>query len=373
MPFTVRPVITGRDREAFLRLPWRIYEDDPRWTPPLLADQRKFFDPARNPFFDHAEVALYLAFDSSGQPAGRIALTVDRAHNEFHSERTGFFGFFESIDDPRAGHCLLDHARQWFKDKGLAKMAGPMNLSTNHECGLLVEGFESLSMLGIPYNPPRYQEILEGWGLAKSKDLLSLFLDPKVVPEYLTRAMVRIDKRNRFTLRSFRMDRFTDELDILWDIYNSAWERNWGFVPMTRKEFLFAAEEMKAIVQPEFCFIAEVEGQPVGFSLTLPNINPLLKKMNGRLFPLGWLHFLRGKKNIDSFRVITLGIKKPFRRMGIDVAFYHATYKRLVEITASLVEMSWILEDNIPMLEPIRRIGGTVYKRHRIYERNLND
>lgn len=373
MGVTVEPVITRQGREVFIRFPWRIYEDDPRWTPPLLADQRKFLDPEKNPFFEHADVSLFLALDGGGQPVGRIALTVDRAHNEFHSEQAGFFGFFEFVDDPRVGRSLLDHARQWFQEKGLTKIIGPMNLSTNHECGLLVEGFDQPSMLGIPYNPPRYQEVLESWGLAKAKDLLSLYLFPNVVPEYLNRAMARIEKRKRFTLRSFRMGRFQEELEILWDIYNTAWERNWGFVPMTQKEFHFAAEEMKSIVLPELSFIAEVEGKAVGFSLTLPNINPLLKKMNGRLLPLGWLHFLRGKKNISSFRVITLGIKKPYRRMGIDVAFYHATYKRLTKIDALLVEMSWILEDNIPMLEPIRRIGGKEYKRHRIYERNLND
>jgi len=373
MPYAVKPVTHPRDREAFIRLPWRIYENDPRWTPPLLADQRKFFDPARNPFFEHAEVALFLALDAAGRPAGRIALTVDRAHNDFHAEQTGFFGFFEAVDDPRAGRCLLDHARQWFKSRGLLKMAGPMNLSTNHECGLLIEGFDSLSTLGIPYNPPRYQEILEGWGLKKARDLVSLSLVPTAVPEYLERAVARIARRNRFSLRPFSMDRFEAELDLLWEIYNSAWEKNWGFVPMTRKEFLFAANDMKAIVRPGLCFIAEVEGQPAGFSLTLPNINPLLKELDGRLLPFGWLRFLLGKKRIDSFRVITLGIKKPFRRMGIDVAFYHATYRELVKIRASQVEMSWILEDNIPMLDPIRRIGGKEHKRHRLYERHLDD
>jgi len=373
MPLTVKPVASRQDLETFIRFPWQVYDGDLCWTPPLLADQRKFFNRAINPFCEHADVALCLAVDASGRPVGRIALTADRAHNAFQSERTGFFGFFEALDEPGVAACLLDHARQWMRERGLRKMLGPMNLSTNHECGLQVDGFERPSMIGIPYNPPRYQKLLEEWGLVKAKDLLSLYLVPKVVPEYLERAVARISQRNRFHLRSLRMDRFQEELDILWDVYNTAWEKNWGFVPMNRNEFLFAANELKAIANPRLCFVAEVDGEPVGFSLTLPNINPVLKKMNGRLLPFGWLRFLCGKKNIGSFRVITLGIKKPFRRMGIDVALYHATYKEVARIRASLVEMSWVLEDNTPMMAPLLRIGGKEYKRHRIYERQLDD
>jgi hypothetical protein len=185
--------------------------------------------------------------------------------------------------------------------------------------------------------------------------------------------MGRIGKRNRFTIRTFRMDSFTKELDILWDIYNSAWDRNWGFVPMTQKEFLFAAEDLKQVVEPDLCLIAEVAGEPIGFSLTLPDINLIFKKLNGKLFPLGWVHFLLNKNRINTYRTITLGVKKRYRRLGVDVAFYHATFKELVRRKSPILEMSWVLEGNKSIIEPIKRIGGTIHKRHRIYERKCND
>jgi len=337
-------------------------------------EREKFLDTKTNPFFEHAEVDFFLALGGNGKPVGRIAFVVDHAYNTFHSEEVGFFGLFESIDDQDVASRLLNAAYERCRAKGLKKLLGPMNLSTNHECGLLVEGFDRSPMLGITYNPPYYLSLLEKWGLTKAKDLLCLKIGPFVkMPEYLDRAMVRIEKRNRFSVRCLRMDQFHKEIDILWGIYNSAWERNWGFTPMTCGEFSFAADEMKHFIQPEFCFIAEIKGEPVGFSLTLPDLNQVLKTLDGKLFPFGWARFLMNRRKINSCRVLTLGVKKKFQRLGIDVSLYHKTYQRCLDQKVALCEMSWILEDNQAILAPLHRMGADIYKRHRIYERTCEN
>ncbi|MFQ5450621.1 MAG: hypothetical protein ACE5E9_08310 [Nitrospinaceae bacterium] len=369
MNLELKKVSSEQDKKKFIRLPWAIYNDNPLWVPPLLVERKKFLDPQINPFFEHAEVELYLVHSTGGEPVGRVALIGDRAYNEFHSENVGFIGMFECIEDQAAANLLLDTAHDWCRSRGFQKMMGPMNLSTNHECGLLVEGFDIPPMIGIPFNPPYYPDLFTQWGMVKAKDLLSLKLHPKKIPDYLERAMAKIRKRGHFTLRHLRLNRFDQEIDILWEVYNSAWSRNWGFVPMTRKEFGFAAKEMNRIILPDLCFVAEVKGQPAGFSLSLPNINQALKSMNGKIFPFGLVKYHLNKKKIDGYRVLTLGVKKNFQNMGIDVGFYYETYKWLAQNQAALIEMSWILEDNRAMLGPIRRIGGKVYKRHRIYER----
>jgi hypothetical protein len=248
---------------------------------------------------------------------------------------------------------------------------GPMNLSTNHECGLLIEGFDSPTMFGIPYNPEYYKKHFEAWGLQKAQDLVAFKMDPIQIPDYLKHAAVKLKQRNRFTVRCLNLDRFEKEISILWDIYNSAWSRNWGFVPMTRKEFEFSAREMKSIVQPEFCLIAEVKGEPAGFSLALPDVNQVFKQLDGRLFPFGWARFLWQKNKIDAYRVPMLGVKKKFRRLGIDAWFYHETLRLFVEKKIKWFEMSWLLADNKSIVDPMHRMGGQIYKRHRIYERSI--
>ena len=279
---------------------------------------------------------------------------------------------FECVNDTKVSTLLLDAVEQWCRKRKMSRIRGPMSLSINHECGLLVENFDDAPVLGIPYNPPYYADLFTSWGLQKIKDLISLDLQLIRVPEYLERAVSLIQKRNRFSIRCLRLDRFDEEMDVLWEIYNSAWESNWGFVPMNHKEFLFTAREMKPVVDPRLCLIAEVQGEPAGFSLTLPDVNQALKPMKGKLFPFGWLKFILGKRKINRSRVITLGVKKKFQRLGIDAFFYHATYKQLMEMNIFRVDMSWVLEDNQAMIGPIEKIGGVSYKRHRLYERNIN-
>ena len=371
MGFELVKVETRQDLERFIRLPWKIYNDHPCWVPPLIRERKQFLNPDINPFFENAEVDLFLAMDADRSPVGRIALVHDHNYQELYSEPVGMFGMFEAVDDSNLFDFLLDKAHQWCEEKGFVRLIGPMNLSTNHECGLLIEGFDSPTMFGIPYNPEYYVKHFESWGLKKSKDLLAMRLDIVKVPDYLEQVAVKLKARNRFTVRPMDLDRFDKEVAILWDVYNSAWSLNWGFVPMTQKEFEFSAQEMKAFVRPEFCLLAEVDGESAGFSLALPDVNQALMKMNGSLFPFGWARFLWKKNKIDACRIPVLGVKKKYRRLGIDAWFYYETYKIFLKNNIKWCEMSWLLEDNKSILDPMYRIGGQIYKRHRIYERPI--
>ena len=371
MSLKLNEVKSAAELDRFIRLPWKIYKNYPCWVPPLISERKKFLNPRINPFFENAEVQFFLAEDDRGDALGRIALVHDQIYQENYSRSTGIMGMFESVDDENVSRFLFDHAKDWCKEKRFDKLIGPLNLSTNHESGLMVEGFDLPPMLGIPYNPDYYINHFENNGFRKSKDLVSFKLDLTAIPEYLKAAAEKLEKRGRFNLRPLNLARFEEELKIIWEIYNSAWEKNWGFVPMNFKEFKFVAEEMKSFVNPDVCLIAEVKGEPAGFSLALPDVNKILMGLNGHLFPFGWAKFLWKKNAIDSYRVLTLGIKKKFRRLGIDAYMYFDMYKKFLNKKVKHCEMSWILEDNTDILVPILKIGGTKYKRHRIYERTF--
>ncbi len=372
MSLKIAEVKSAAELDQFIRLPWKIYQEHPCWVPPLISERKKFLDPKINPFFDRAQVKLFLAYDANDIPLGRIALIHDRPYQEHYSEKTGILGMFETIDDKNVSRLLFDRAKEWCQENGFDRLIGPMNLSTNHECGLMVEGFDMPPMLGIPYNPEYYEKHFREWGFSKSKDLVSFRLDLIKIPEYLENAALKLKKRGRFNVRHFNLSRFEDELKIIWDIYNSAWDMNWGFVPMSQKEFEFAAREMKSFVKPDYFLIAEVKGEPVGFSLALPDVNQVLIELDGKLFPFGWAKFLWEKNKIDAYRVLTLGVKKKFRNLGIDAYMYYETYKKFMDNNIKWCEMSWMLEDNEDILEPMFKIGGTIYKRHRIYERTFS-
>ena len=371
MSIVLKKVESASETRHFIRFPHQIYSPASPWVAPLDSERKAFLNPETNPFFDHADVEYYLALAGSGETLGRIAAVVDRDHNQFHKEKTGFFGMFECVNDPQPAALLLDAAERWCRDRGMDRMRGPMNLSINHECGLLVDNFDDPPVLGIPYNPPYYVDLFHQWGLKKIKDLISFHIHLTDIPEYLQRAVPLIQKRNCFTIRNFKVEQFEKEIDVLWEIYNSAWETNWGFVPMNRKEFTFTAREMKTVMDSRLCYIAEVGGEPAGFALTLPDFNQVLKNMRGKLFPFGWLKFILGKSRINRHRVITLGVKKQYQRLGIDAVFYFKIYKQLLEMKKPCVETSWVLEDNQAMIGPIERIGAVLYKRHRLYERNF--
>ncbi|MEI9478383.1 MAG: N-acetyltransferase [Deltaproteobacteria bacterium] len=367
----VEEVKTKQALSAFIRFPWTIYKNDRYWVPPLIKDQRSKFSPT-HPFHSHAEMILFLA-KKNGQVIGRIAGIIDRHYVEFHQENLGFFGFFESIRDPEVADILLSKVRDWLKSRGMEKMAGPMNPSTNEECALLIEGFDSSPVLMMTYNPPYYASLLEGWGLKKAMDLYAYFLpETSFSRERLFRITERIMKREpRLRLRPINLRRFDAELTIVKEIYNDAWSKNWGFVPLTDAEIDFMAKTLKPLVVADLVIFAYLGEEPIGFSVGLPDYNEVLKHLNGKLGPLGLLKFLYYSRKIHTLRVMLLGIKQAFQKKGIEVLLYVESLKRGTAKGYWQAECSWILESNPPMQHGLEAMGGKRYKTYRIYETTL--
>ena len=368
----VTPVRSSVDLKAFINLPWVIYRNDPHWVPPLRSDLKKRLDKSRYPFFDHAEVEFLIA-RREGRVVGRIAAIKNDAHIDFHQEQVGFFGFFESINDPEVAAALFSHAAQWLRERRLEVMRGPVNYSTNDDCGLLIKGFDSPPAILMSYNPPYYPNLIEDFGFEKAKDLLAYEITDEVqVPERLERTVQWIKKRKKITIRPLVKKQIHQEIQRIKEIYNSAWEKNWGFVPMTDREIDYMAEELIQIVDPDLLLFAEIEGEPVAFILALPDFYVALKHTNGRLFPFGLLKLLWHKRKIDTARVLTFGIKEKYRQQGIDALMYYEVYKIGVAKGYRRGEMSWILEDNILMNRAAENMGATLYKRYRIYDYPLS-
>lgn len=370
----VTPVRSSGDKLAFIRMAYSIYQGDPNWVAPLEMERKDFLDPKKNPFFEFGEVELFLA-RRGGQVVGRIAAVKDPHYNEFHGTNEGFFGLFECIDDAGVARALFDAASQWLRSKGFNKVLGPMNFSTNQEVGLLVEGFTPPAIL-TTYNPPYYAALIEANGFTKAKDLFSFELSSSVQPpEKVARIAEKIRQREGVTVRPVNLKNFEAEVSLIKGIYNAAWEKNWGFVPMTDHEFDHLAREMKQIVRPELVLIAEVKGEPVAFSMTLPEANEALKAANGRLttfgLPIGLAKLLLASRKIRRLRLVTLGIKEGYRRRGLDAILYLDTLRTAHQLGYEGGEISWTLEDNHLVNRAIESMGGKRSKTHRIYERPL--
>lgn len=374
----LKPVQTKADWEAFIDLPFKLYKDFPAWVPPLRIAVRDVLDVNKNPFFRHAFMHPMLAV-RDGEVIGRVVGVIDETHNKFHDEKTAFFGFYECVDDQTVSNLMMDEVAKWAKSKGMTTLRGPMSPSTNHECGLLVENFTDPPTVMMTFNPPYYAKLLENWGLAKSKDLFAYDIDSrKRFQDRLLAHAERLKKRGRITIRQVNMKKFDEEINTILDIYNDAWEKNWGFVPMDPVEFRHMAKDMKAILDPRLLLIGEADGKPVAFSLTLPDVNQaIIKIRNGKLLPFGLLKLLwytkgPGKKIMNRCRVLTLGIKKSHRESGIGALMY-VEYHKIAPIYGYPVgEASWILEDNIPMNKALTNMCGERTKVYRIYDKALN-
>ena len=370
----VRELPPGASLKPFMDVAWRINAGDPCWVPPLRLSLATLLDRRKHPFHQHADVAYFLA-ERDGTAVGRIAAIVNHRHNDFHEDRTGFFGLFECEDDPATARALVDAAAAWLRGRGMERMRGPVNLSTNEEAsspGVLVDGFDTPPTIQMTHNPPFYGALLEGAGLAKTKDVLAYWLDDPTPPERLVRGFERIVAREGVTIRPLDLKRFRAEVDTIKGIYNAAWARNWGFVPMTDAEFDHMAKEFRPVVDPELCLIAEVRGEPVGFSLALPDLNQAIRKLpNGRLFPFGLFRLLWEKRRISGFRVITLGFKPGFQHHGLGAALYLRTWQTGAAKGYRYGEASWILEDNWEMRRPLEKMDFLAYKTYRIYEQPL--
>ena len=366
---TVHPVTTPGDLNRFARLPWPIYGNDPLWVPPLLGEFKKLFDTAKHPFHRHSKVQSFLAV-KDGRDVGRITAIWNRNHQQFHGEDVGFFGFFECIDDREVGAALFEAAAGWLREHGLTRMRGPANFSSNEEWGLLVDGWNGTPKVMMTYNPRWYPALLDAAGFTKAKDLVAYFIPHNVIPERLARGNEIVRRRSPdVTIRSINMKKFESEVAIISGIYNRSWEKNWGFVPMTDLEIGHMAKELRPVVDPDLIYFAEKAGEVIGFSMSLPDVYPALRKANGRLFPLGLLKLLWYARKAEWVRVLTLGLLPEHRKSGIDVMMYDHLFKVCQRKGYRGGEFSWLLEDNLAIRTAMDNLGGYVYRTYRLYEK----
>ncbi len=367
----IREVKTKKDFKKFIYFPWKIYKHDPNWVPPLIIDFKEKLNKKKNPFFEHAEMALFLAFRNN-DVLGRIAAILDKNHNSYHNEKTVFFGLFESFNDFEVARSLLDTVAHWGRERGMEVMRGPMNLSMNDECAFLVEGFDSPPVIMMPYNPPYYLELVERYGMKKAKDLLAyLMTRDHETSEKIKRIVDTIKKNTSIKLRIVDLKKVEEEATKIAYIYNQAWSDNWGFVPWTEKEMEHMAKRLKQVADPHLVIIAEDKGKPVGFAFGLPNYNELIKKMNGRLTPWGIIMFLLNRRKIKGMRAVVFGILKEYRLTGLSYYLYSELEKNALKRGYQWAETSWQLEDNQAINKFTESIGGKVYKRYRIYEKRI--
>jgi GNAT superfamily N-acetyltransferase len=371
----IQPVLRRSELRQFLKLPFRLYRDNPCWVPPLWVDRMAFFDVKKNPFYRTAEVALFLA-RRGGEPVGRIAACVNHDYNEFHGEQTGSFGFFEAVNDRTVAHALLDTAAEWLAARGQKRILGPLNFSTNHDIGFLADAYDLPPVIMMPYNPPYYLKLAEGWGLVPTKDVLAFkYVADHPVPERIRRIAERVKKRTGIRIRNIDPRQFDREIQRVREIYNQAWSKNWGFVPLTEAEFAHIAKDLKLALDPRLAHIAEVEGRPVGFSLSVPDVfKSQIRIRSGRLFPTGLLRLLwdlKIRRSIRSIRTLTMGVIHEYQRRGIEAAFYIETIDQGTAAGYEWTEISWVLEDNDMMIKAAEALGSRRYKTYRVYHKEL--
>ena len=375
---SIREVSGKKGRDQFIDVMWKLYNHKlyPEWVPPLRMSVYEMLDTEKNPFYKRATIQLYIA-ERDGQVVGRIAAIENKGHNEFYNDKTGFYGFFECVDDQEVANLLFSTAEKWLKARGLTSMMGPMTPSTNHECGLLVRGQSQHPTIQTTWNPKFYEALHDNYeGLKKAKDLVAYIVVKEKsteLPEKVRKFVNRLRSENsRIKFRDFNVKDFAGEVDRCFDIYNSAWEKNWGFFPMTKEEFTFAAKDMKMILDPRMAFVAEIDGKPAGFMLAVPDYNYIFKRIpNGKLFPTGIFKLLLGKKLLKSVRIITLGVKPEYRGSGIFALFTFEAFERAQKFGYLAGEASWILEDNVAMNKPWQDLGAPLYRRWRIYEKQI--
>ena len=382
----IRPVPRGdvriceakgrRLREAFVRLPWKIYKSDRCWVPPLLVERRDFINPRRHPFYLHGSATPLLALRGD-EPVGRVLVSDDPNYNRERQANLGCFGMFESIDDEQVARALIDAAADWLRARGRDRLRGPIDYSLNYASGLLIDGFDTPPRIMMGHNPRYYERLLMACGLAKAKDLYAWWFDDShdMLAAWGRRAE-RLAARGRVQVRALRFDDLDAEIERCKAVYNAAWERNWGFVKMTDAEFQHLAKHLKLIALPELLLLAEVDGEPVGFSMTLPDLNEAIRPLDGRLFnwglPIGLLRLYRNQRRIRTARLMALGILEPFRRRGVAELLILRTLEYAKHQTGFReAELSWTLEDNDLINRTIEAVGGRRYKTYRIYERAI--
>ncbi|MBM2816747.1 MAG: hypothetical protein HW421_3509 [Ignavibacteria bacterium] len=375
MAIKIVPISTQTEVLKFIKCHWNFYENDNHWVPPVIVDRLKLLDTEKNPFYKHSKIQLFLAENNNGI-VGRIAAIKNDNHNIAHDDKTGFFGFFECIDDQEVARSLFDSAASWLRNEGLDIMRGPMNPSINDEIGLLIEGFNSSPVVLMTYNPKYYISLIENYGFIKSKDLYAYLVKyENYMSEKMKRMQYIISQRYNVTYRNINFKdkaQFRKDVDIVKHIYNVAWEKNWGAVKMTDEEFDFLAADLKQFAEPSLAFMLESKGNVVGFALALPDINQsLINNKKGHLLGAAW-HLLTKKKSIDLVRILVLGVLPEYRGSGLDALMYYEVGQRAKNLNIFQGEASWILEDNVMMNRGLTTtMSSEIYKKYRIYDKQI--
>lgn len=366
----VKPVSSWWDRKRFVDLPWSLYRNDPLWIPPLRGNQRELLGYKYHPFHDTSEMQTFLAW-RNGQPVGRIAAIINREHNRLANEQRGFFGFFESINDQAVANALFNAARAWHAEHGITTLRGPVNPSMNYECGLLIDGFDSSPTFMMTYNPAYYVELFEGYGLRKVHDILAYIGRDEQLPAVQERLGPLTDQaqaRCNAVVRPIDPKRFMADVEKFVDLYNRSLVVNWGFVPLPPREMRKLASSLKHLIIPELSVFADVDGQCVGAIVGLPDYNPRIKEINGRLFPFGFLRLLSKKRDITRIRVVSINVVPEFQRWGLGLVLMRALVPKAMELGITEAEFSWISEDNDMARMGLEKGGAKVYKTYRLYD-----
>jgi hypothetical protein len=376
----IQKVASQDELERFIHFPWMVYKDDPYWVPPLISERKEFLSPEHNPFFEHASADYFLALRGD-QVVGTIAAISNENYNNFQGTNVGFFGFFEVLEDPEAAKALLEKAEQWVKEAGHDTVIGPAQFSSNDELGLLIDGYDDRPRILMTYNPPRYQTYLEANGYRKAMDLWAYSMPVAEfvanTPQKLIRVVEKIRKRRNLTVRTLDMSRYDEEVRAFKHIYNTSWEKNWGFVPFTDPEMDLMAKQMKQIIDPDLVILVESEGKIIGGSISLPDLNQPLRKAYPRpgtpefITMLKLLYHWKLGGRLDWIRVFALGVLPEYRGTGVDALMYMETAKNAIPKGFKYAEMSWILESNDMMNRAIQMLGGKVYKTYRMYEKDV--
>jgi GNAT superfamily N-acetyltransferase len=370
MAVAIERVITKGQAKEFVKVPFALYRGDANWVPQLISDDLKKFDRTRHPFWQHAAGELFMA-RRDGKPVGRIVAIHDELWEKCYGEKAAYWGWFECADDQEAAQALFDAARAWARDRGCTRMIGPMSPSANDLVGTLIEGFDGPPVLLMTYNQRYHDRLVQACGNAPWKDLVAWLLDSPEIPARLEKIMPRVEAKGAFTIRKLNMKDFKNELARFAKLYNEFEKVNAIYTPMTGAEIEAMANDLKMFVDPDIIFFAEVDGQVVGASLALPDLNVGLRAARGRLFPLGLLKVLAARKNIHLVRVMSMGVLKDFRNRGIDLAFYYYSYKYGVPKGYHAAEMSWVEKDNAAMTNTAIKLGGKAYRTYRVYEHAL--
>ena len=366
-------IVSSKDeKKNFIRFPYRHYKNDQYWVAPLLMEQKKLLDENKNPFFNNAEIALFNA-TYNGEPAGRIAAIIDHRFNKFHNRRTGFFGFFECIDNQSTVDLLFKVAEDWLKERGMKDILGPANPGMMDEIGILVDGFDKYPSILMPYHKSYYDKLIKQAGYDKEMDLLTFLVTQDSVDRERAERAVNIVKKRLpgIKIRKINLKKIRDEVRIIKEIFNSAWKNNWGFIPLSTEEFDALASDLKTIVDTDFAHIAEIDGTPVGFSVAFPDYNQIFRNMNGKLMPFGIFKILWNKRKINKIRTALMGVIPEYQGKGIDVLLHRESIQNGVVRNYYSSEVGWILENNVHMVRVAEKIGGELDKRYRMYSKKL--